>query len=148
HVLQHGGEALQAHAGVHAGRGQRRQRAVGRTVELHEHQVPDLDVAITVLVRRAGRTAGDFRTVVVEDLGAGTAGAGVGHLPEVVGSERRPFVVADAHDALGRHAHDLVPDVVGLVVGVVDGDPELLRRQLEHAGEQLPRPGDRLALEV
>ncbi len=56
HVLQDGGQALQAHAGVHAGRGQRLHAAVGLHVELHEHVVPDLDVAVAVL--RPGCRAG------------------------------------------------------------------------------------------
>ena len=64
HVLQHRGEALQAHAGVDARRRQRRQRAVGGAVELHEDEIPDLDVAVAVLVRRAGRAAGDVGAVV------------------------------------------------------------------------------------
>ena len=57
HVLQDRGQALQAHAGVHAGRGQRLHAAVRLHVELHEHVVPDLDVAVAVLVGRcrAGR---------------------------------------------------------------------------------------------
>ncbi len=148
HVLQHGGEALQAHAGIHARRWQRRQRAIRRAVELHEYQVPDLDVAIAIFIRRTRRTTGDVRAVVVEDFGARTARTGVGHLPEVVGGERCTLVVADAHDAFGRHADFLVPDVVGLVIGVIDGDPQLVRRQLEHDGQQLPRVTDRVALEV
>src|SRR6201996_98563 len=52
HVLQHGRQALQAHARIDARRRQRRQRAIGRAVELHEHQVPDFDVAVAIFVRR------------------------------------------------------------------------------------------------
>src|SRR5690606_10869199 len=111
-VLQHGADALQAHAGVHAGRGQRMQFAVGGTVELHEHVVPDLDVAVAVFLRGAGRAAPDVLAVVVEDLGAGTARAGVAHRPEVVRSVGGALVVADADQALGGDADLLVPDVV------------------------------------
>src|SRR5690606_17491244 len=68
HALQHRGDALQAHAGVDAGGRQRQQGAVGLAVELHEHQVPDLDVAVAVLVGRTRGTAGNMRAVVVEDL--------------------------------------------------------------------------------
>ncbi len=50
HALHHGGDALQAHAGIHRGLGQRRQLAVGGAVELHEDQIPDLDVAVAVFV--------------------------------------------------------------------------------------------------
>ena len=77
-------QALQAHAGVHRRLGQGRQLAAGVAVELHEDQVPDLDVAVAVGVRRTGRTARDLGAMVVEDLGTGAAGAGVAHGPEVV----------------------------------------------------------------
>ncbi len=58
HALHDGGDTLEAHARVHRWLRQRRQRAVGRAVELHEHEVPDLDVAIAVLVGRTRRAAG------------------------------------------------------------------------------------------
>jgi hypothetical protein len=57
--LQDRGQALQAHAGVDAGRGQLLHAAVGLHVELHEHVVPDLDEAVAVFVGLPGRAAGD-----------------------------------------------------------------------------------------
>jgi hypothetical protein len=92
--------------------------------------------------------APDVLAVVVEDLGAGAAGAGVAHHPEVVGGVAGALVVADADHALGRHADFLGPDVVGLVVLGIHGDGELVLGQLEDAGEQLPGVVDRVALEV
>ena len=148
HVLQDGGEALEAHARIHARRGQRLDRTIRLHVELHEHVVPDLDVAVAVLVGRARRAAGNVRAVVVEDLRARAARAGVGHHPEVVRRVLGALVVADAHDALRRQADLFRPDVVGLVVVDVDGGPQLLRRQAIDRGEQLPAPLDRIALEV
>ena len=147
-MLEHGGKALQAHARVDAGRRQFAQRTVGRAVELHEHEVPDLDEAVAVLVGRSRRTAGDVRAVVVEDFRAWPARSGVGHLPEIVGGIRRALVVADADDAFGRNADFLVPDVARFVIGVVDGDEQALLRQFVYFGEQLPRPVDRFLLEV
>ncbi len=148
HVLQHRRQALQAHAGVDAGLGQLVHHAVFGAVELHEDVVPDLDVAVAVLVGRTGRAAGDVGAVVVEDLGARAAGAGVAHHPEVVGHVARALVVADAHDAFSGHAHGLVPDVVGLVVVRVDRHPQLVRGQLEVHRQQLPGVADRVLLEV
>ena len=148
HALQHRGDALQPHAGVDARLGQPVHRSRVVAVELHEDVVPDLDVAVAVLVGAARRAAGDVRAVVVEDLGARAARAGVAHHPEVVGRIARALVVADAHDALGRHADLAVPDVVGLVVLGVDRDPELLGRQLVDLGQQLPGESDRVLLEV
>jgi hypothetical protein len=45
-------------------------------------------------------------------------------------------------------AHDVAPDLLGFVVGGVDGDPEALGIQPEDLGVQLPRPPDRVGLEV
>jgi hypothetical protein len=54
HVLEHGGEALQAHARIHRGLGERVHRARLVAVELHEHEVPDLDVAVAVRIGEPG----------------------------------------------------------------------------------------------
>ena len=88
--------------------------------------------------------------VIVENLGARAAWAGVAHLPEVVGSERRALVVADADNALGRYADLLLPDVERFVIGFIHGDPQSLFRQVEpvFTGQQFPRVADRVMLEV
>ena len=81
---------------------------------LHEDEVPDLHVPLVV----DGRAALDAElgAAVVVDLGAGAAGAGDAHGPVVV-------LHAEALDALRGHADDVVPDALGLVVVLVDGDP-------------------------
>jgi hypothetical protein len=147
-MLQHRRDALEAHPGIDRGLGQRMHDAVLVAVELHEDVVPDLDVAVAVLVGRAGRAAGNLRAVVVEDLGAGAAGAGVAHHPEVVGSVARALVVADTDAALHRHADLFGPDVVGLVVLGIHRDPELVRRQLVDIDQQFPGVLDGVALEI
>ena len=48
HVLQNGGNALEPHAGIDARLGQGREIAFGVALELHEHEVPDLDIAVAV----------------------------------------------------------------------------------------------------
>ncbi len=142
HALQHGGDALQAHAGVDGGLGQGQARtAVVELLVLHEHEVPDLDEAVAVLIGRAGRAARDGLAVVVEDLRAGTAGAGVAHGPEVVRG-------GDADDLVVGQAGDLLPQPVGLVVLGVDGDQQLVLGQTELLGHQVPGQLDRAFLEV
>ena len=84
YVLQDGGQALQAHAGVHARRGQFVQTAIGLHVKLHEHVVPNFNETVAVFVRAAGRAAGNVRAVVVKNFGARAARAGVGHHPKIV----------------------------------------------------------------
>ena len=141
HALHDGGDALETHAGIHRGPGQRRQGSVHAAVELHEHQVPDLDVAVALLVRRSRRSAGDTLAVVVEDLAARSARAGVPHRPEV-GS------LAEARKALRAHADVSQPDVGGLVVVLVDRAPQARRVQPEVIDEEVPGEMDRLALEI
>src|SRR4029077_15675173 len=109
------------------------------SVELHENEIPDLYIAVAVRIRGTRRPAFYARTVIVEDLAAGSAGAGVGHLPEVVGLVLLPArLVADAHYALRRQPDHLRPQLVGLVVRLVDRRPQALRVELVHFGEQLP----------
>ena len=96
------------------------QGAVGVAEVLHEHEVPELDVAVAAAVGRTALVA-PLGAAVVVDLRARPARARLAHLPEVV--------LVEALDALHRHADLLVPDRLGLVVGDVDGDPDAGRRR-------------------
>jgi hypothetical protein len=148
HVLQDRRRPLEPHAGIDRRLRQRVHDAPLVAVELHEDVVPDLDVAVALLVRRSRRPARNSLAVVVEDLGARPAGAGVAHHPEVVRGVARTLVVADAHDALGRHADVARPQLVGLVILGIDADPEALGGQLVDLDQQFPGVADRVALEV
>ena len=79
HTLHDGSQALQPHAGIHRGFWQRMQLAGRVPVILHEHQVPYLDIAVTVFFRGTGRATGDFLAVIVENLRTGSTGPGVPH---------------------------------------------------------------------
>ena len=141
HALQHGGDALQAHAGIDAGPRQIEPRFAVHLLILHEHQVPDLDEAVTVLVRAAGRSAGNMIAVIPEDFRAGATGAGIAHRPEIV-------VGGDADDLVIGQAGDLLPQIGRLVVGVIDGDAQAGRVQPPFAGQQIPGQGDGAFLEI
>ena len=141
HSLQDGGDALEAHAGVDRGAGQVDPLAARQRLELHEHQIPDLDEAVALRVRRAGRTAGNMGPMIVENLRARPARTGVAHRPEIVA--RR-----DADDPLVGQAGDPLPQVERLVVVVVDGDGQLLWRQAEFPREEIPGVFDRVVLEI
>src|SRR5690606_35535781 len=121
--------------------GQQGARDVGRLLELNEHQVPNLDPAVAIRVRRAGRAAGDLVAVVEEDLGARAARAGVAHRPEIVRA-------GDAGDAALGQTRDLLPQLEGLVVVNVDGGHQPVGRDAELAGDKGPGQLDRLLLEV
>ncbi|EGY00849.1 hypothetical protein AZA_84542 [Nitrospirillum viridazoti Y2] len=141
HALQHRRQALQPHAGVDGGPGQGHPLLLRHLLILHEHQVPDFDEAVAVLVRAAGGAAGDALAMVVENLGARAAGAGVAHGPEIVGR-------GDADDAVVRQAGHLLPQAMRLVIGVVDRDQQLVLGQGEGLGDQVPGQLDGVGLEI
>ena len=140
-ALQHGGDALEAHAGVDRGPRQVEARGLVDLLVLHEDEVPDLDPAVAVLVRAARRAARDVRAVVVEDLRARAAGAGVAHGPEIV---RR----ADPDDPPLVQPGDLAPQLERLVVLGVDRGQEPVLGQAVLLGDQVPGELDRQRLEV
>ena len=140
-VLQDGREALQAHASVDRRLGQRDALFLCHLLELHEDQVPDLDEPVAVLVRAARRSAGDAFAVIVEDLRARAAGAGVAHRPEIVRGR-------DADDLVVGQARDLLPVAGRLVVGVIDRDQQLVLGQAVVPGQEIPGQLDRMFLEV
>ena len=121
-ALEHRGDALEPHAGVDRGFRQIDPLAARELVVLHEHQVPDLDEAVALLVRRARRAARNLLAVIVEDFRAGAARTGIAHSPEVVRG-------GDAQDFRFRQPRDFSPQVEGLVVLGEHRDQEPLRRQ-------------------
>ena len=147
-TLKNGRNTFQAHTGIHTGTRQLVHYAFFITVELHEHEVPNFHVAVAVFVGASGRASGNGGAVVIENFGARTAGAGIAHHPEVVGSETSALVVADTNDSIGRDTDFLIPDVVSLVVLGVHSHPEFFRREFEVFGKKLPGILDGITLEV
>ena len=137
--LDDGGDPLQAHARVDAGCFQGRQRAVRGALELGEDEVPELGIAIAVFVRGARRPAGDFRPQVVEELRIRPARPGVAHRPEVL---------LVGHHPIRRQPDRVRPNPARLVVARMHRDPNAILGQLQHLGDELPRPDDGVFLEV
>lgn len=140
HALEDHRQALQAEPGVDVLAGQVAEDLEVRlggalaALVLHEHEVPDLDVAL--VVDGGAALDSELGTPVVVDLRAGSAGARDAHGPVVL-------FHPEALDALGGNADDLAPDALGLVVLLVDGDPQALGVQavaalVLRAGQQLP----------
>ncbi len=140
-ALQHGGHALEPHAGVDRRFWQRHALAALLLLVLHEHEVPDLDEAVALGVGRAGRPAGDFGPVVIEDFRARPARAGLAHCPEIIGGRNLEQL------ALGQ-ARDLLPQPEGVLVLAIDRHQEAILRQFEGLGDQLPGKLDRALLEI
>ncbi len=147
--LEDARRALEAHAGVDVLLRERRDRAVGVQLELHEDEVPELEVPLAGAARRALRSPAAKRlAAVVEELGVRPARPGAADRPEVVGA-------VEADDALGRHP-DLLPEPYRLLVLAEpelrvtreDRDPEEVRVDLHVVEDELPGELDRAFLEV
>jgi len=50
--------------------------------------------------------------------------------------------------AIGRHPDVVAPDAFGVVVFLVDRDPQPGRIGLQHVGDEVPQEPDRVGLEV
>ncbi len=151
HPLHDAGQALEARARVDAGLGQRiehRRPRLEPPLELHEHQVPNLDPAEAfrrlLLTERASVDLGPVEPI---NLRTRPAGPGVAHRPEIVRSSQ-------AHDAIVPEARQLLPQVARLVVGrhavltLEVSEDHALRRQRQILRQELPSEGDGLLLEV
>ena len=141
HALHDGRKPLEPHALVDRRLRQRREFALGVAVELHEDEVPDLDVAVALGVGGTRRPARNALAVIVEDLRTRPAWPRVAHGPEVL-------FRADPGETALVDADVVEPEGCGFVVVEVDRAPEALGRQTEHFGHVLPGETDRVALEV
>ena len=143
HALHHAGQTLQTHAGINVGACQTLVVALAVGIELTEHQIPDLHIAVAVAAHAAGRLAAAVLGAAVKvDLGAGAARAGA-MLPEVV-------FLTQTHHVVGGDAHLLGPDIVSLVVLLVHRDVQAVLRNGHPLvrSQELPCPGNDLLFEV
>ena len=145
--LKHGAKPLESHPRIDVLRRKRRQLAVGRTVELNEHQVPQLDHPSIARVDQL-RTRFIRRQVDV-NFAARPAGSGLAHLPEIVlliaGMDVRGIDIRDGPPELGRLSIRL--ESVRLVAFKVGGVESILV-DAPYFGQQLPRPLDGLFFEI
>ena len=149
-ALHEAHQALEAHARIDDVHLQRLQAAVGLAVILHEHDVPNLDNLRMVLVDQfLARHLGllFLRAEVDVDLRAGTAGACVAHLPEVVVLVSVDDVVLG--EMLCPVAGSLVVAAEVLAgVALKHGDVKVFRVEVEHVDQILVGVVDGALLEV
>ena len=130
-ALHDGGDALQPHAGVDRRARQAQPLARPDLLELHEHEVPEFQKAVAVLVGAAWRAAEHCVALVIKNLGAWSTGAGVAHRPEIVRG-------GDADDARLRQARDLAPQRMRLVILGIYGHPQPVLVEAKIFGDQAP----------
>ena len=141
-ALQDGGDALQPHAGVDRRLGQRSTRS---SLVICSNC---MKTRFQISMKRSpswsglpGGPPGMPLAVVVEDLRARPARAGVAHRPEIVRGR-------DADDPVVGQARDLLPVARRLVVGVEHRDQQLVLGQAVVLGQQVPGQLDRAFLEI
>jgi hypothetical protein len=147
HLLEDARQPLEAHACVDA-RERQRVATVGTLVELHEHEVPDLEPARTRLavVGDALRAFAQVRAAVHVDLGARPAWPGLGHSPEVL--VVAGIDIAPAGHPLRRQTDLIAPDIPGHLVVAIGRRRDDLAGDGQLASQEVPGPVDGLALEV
>ena len=149
-ALQYTDEAFETHTRVNVFGGKFHQLAVGHTVVLHEHQVPDLNHLWVVFVDEFATgdlLAGCIVSQVNMDLGARTARTRLAHLPEIV-----LFVAVD--DTVFRDM--LLPVAIGFHVGRLtvflitakNSDIQFVLVDLYYLGEVFPSIGDGFLFEI
>ncbi|MNU71874.1 hypothetical protein D3C71_613160 [compost metagenome] len=79
--------------------------------------------------------------VVIEDFRTGTAGTGIAHCPKIVAGR-------NTDDTVVGETGNLLPEVKGLVVGVIDSHQQTVAVDAEFPGDQVPGMGDRFFLEI
>ena len=108
-------------------------------IELHEDEVPDLDVAILVAVFGTSARP-ELRTLVPKDLRTRPTWTRSAHLPVIV--------LVEALEPLGGNPYFIQPNRRGFVIAEMHGDPQTLRGEAQNIDDELPRPGNGLRLEV
>src|SRR5438874_12235107 len=120
-ALQDHSEALHAHAGIDILLGQGCARAIKVLVELHENEVPNLQVAFTFAARLTiSSTAAMFDAAIIVDFGVRTTRAR--------GTGRAPPVIFQAHNGFIRKACHLGPVCGSLVIAGMDGGMQTFAR--------------------
>jgi hypothetical protein len=118
-------------------------------VELHEDEVPEFEEAVAVTAGRAvGAAAAVLGAPVEVELGARPARPRRACLPEVLRPRQIDDTVGRNPDPLPPRDRDLVAAEPELGVAGEHGRPELLDREPEPVGDELPREVDRPVLEV
>ena len=132
--------SARARAGVDARRGERHELSVGLRVELHEHEVPDLDVP--VLVGRPGRPSAPNSGPRSQKISEFGPHGPVSAMRQKLSSSPRRWMRSAGSPTTSRQIFSASSSVSWTVTHSAIGvEPE-------HLGDELPRPTDRLGLEV
>ena len=130
--------------------GSGRQRAVGVLLVRHEHEVPELEEAVTARARRRAvrLAAAVLLAPVPVELGVRPTRSGAADRPEVLGRRERNDPLARHPDLLPELDRHLVRAELQLRVAGMDRHPHPLPVELHVLLHELARELDRAFLEV
>ena len=131
--MQNGRKTLQSHTGINGRTFQRNTRAVRQVFKLVKHQIPNFNPAVSVFFRRTGQTTPNFGSVVKKDFGAGAAGTGIAHLPEIV-------FCRNTDNTVVRQSGNFFPDIISLVVRMINRNGQAGFIHVKFFGQQFPSP--------
>src|SRR5690606_1091529 len=97
-MLHYCSNTFQPHARIYRWFWQWQQCAIRLAVILHEYQVPDFNVTVTIFFWCSRRTTPDVLTMVIENLRARSTRTSIPHRPEVIFS-------TDAGNTISRHTN-------------------------------------------
>ena len=140
-ILHYGSESLETHAGIDILILQLRIMAIAIPIKLGKYIIPDLNETVTVTAHlTAGLTAAVFLTAIIIDLGTGTTGT-CPMLPEII-------CLSHTVNPVCRNTDLLIPDIISLIILLIDRRIETVRIKTDNFSEELPGPGNRLMLKV
>ena len=140
-TLHNGGQTFKSHARVDVRMVQGCVIVIFVPVKLGKDQVPEFFITVAIASRRAvGFTASVFFPAIIENFGAGAAGAGA-VFPEIV-------FFSQTGNVIFRYAHHIMPQVVGFIIVMVDGHIKLFGIELHHFRAEFPGPGNDFFFEI
>ena len=141
HALHHTDQTLKTHACIDVFARQRLEAAVGLTVKLGEHVIPDFHIPVAVAARHIFGPCAPTGAQVIHDFAVGTARALGAHKPEV-------FLFAKAQNMAVGQTDDLVPHLIAFFVVLINRGVELVLFKAQNVTQKFDAPGQRLFLKI
>ena len=143
-ALENSADTFETHTGINVLGLERNEGAVAHAFVLHEHVIPNFNVAVVFAIHALDRVLERFGlrsevATVIMDFGARTARTGVAHFPEV-------GVCIKTHDAVIRKTGHVLPNLPGFVIILIDSCEEAFLRELPNFSEEFPSPGNSFLL--
>ena len=130
HALKDGCKTLQPHTGINRRCREFIHLAISAAVILHENQVPDFYITVTIFFRRARWPAPDIFAMVIKDFSTWATGASVTHRPEVIAIVFLAGFITDAAKTIYADTYGIKPYIFRFGIICIDGNPKFFSGQV------------------